>query len=126
MAKKEDNLRLFTSEQNREEAAKNGRKGGIASGEARRRKKEISKAVADFLNGKDIDENITRLEKMIIKLYGRAINDDDKQNTTSARLLLELSDSFRNSDEKKRLKLANKLTEAEIEKIKKQTENMEW
>lgn len=126
MAKKEDNLHLFTSEQNREEAAKNGRKGGIASGEARRRKKEISKAASDFLDGKDIGENITRFEKMIIKLYSRAINDDDKQNTASTRLLLELSDSFRNSDEKKRLKLANKLTKAEIEKIKKQTENMEW
>ena len=31
----------FTSEQSREEAAKNGRKGGIASGEARRKKKTL-------------------------------------------------------------------------------------
>lgn len=126
MKKKENNLHMFTSDQDREKAAENGRKGGVASGVAKRRKKEIAKAVADFLNGKDIGDNITRLDKLIIKLYGRAIDDDDKQNTASTRLLFELSDALRNADEKKRLKLANKLTEAEIEKIKKQTENMEW
>ena len=37
----------FTSEQNRDEAAKNGRKGGKASGEARRAKK-IAKQVLSF------------------------------------------------------------------------------
>lgn len=36
--KGQDNLIPFTSEQSREEAKKNGRKGGIASGEARRKK----------------------------------------------------------------------------------------
>ena len=35
----EQNLIPFTSDQSREEAQKNGRRGGIASGEARRRKK---------------------------------------------------------------------------------------
>jgi len=124
MAKKEDNLHLFTSEQSREEAVGNGKKGGIASGKARRKKKEISKAVTDFLDGKDIGENITRLDKMIIKLYSRAIDDDDKQNTASMRLLFELSDSFRKPDEKRRLKLANKLTKAETELIQKKIDSM--
>ena len=42
MAKrKEDNLIPFTSEQSREEAKKNGIKGGKASGEARRKKKSM-------------------------------------------------------------------------------------
>ena len=37
----EENLRPFTSEQSHEEAAKNGAKGGIKSGEVRRRKKTL-------------------------------------------------------------------------------------
>lgn len=42
MANKENIIpHQFTSEQSREEAAKNGQKGGIASGESRRRKREL-------------------------------------------------------------------------------------
>lgn len=44
----EQNLVPFTSEQNREEAAKNGHNGGIASGAARRRKRDMREA-ADLL-----------------------------------------------------------------------------
>lgn len=36
-----ENLTPFTSDQSREEAVKNGRKGGIASGEARREKRDL-------------------------------------------------------------------------------------
>lgn len=46
----EKNLIPFTSEQSREEAAKNGRKGGIASGESRRAKKsmaELARMIAE-------------------------------------------------------------------------------
>lgn len=46
----EENLIPFTSDQNREEAAKNGRKGGIASGKSRRAKKtmsELAKMIAE-------------------------------------------------------------------------------
>ena len=41
MANKEDNLVKFTKDQSREEAKKNGRKGGIQSGIARREKKTV-------------------------------------------------------------------------------------
>lgn len=47
----EQNLIPFTSDQNREEAKRNGRKGGIASGAARRAKREAretAKLVLDF------------------------------------------------------------------------------
>lgn len=47
----EQNLIPFTSDQNREEAKKNGRKGGVASGAARRAKREAretAKLVLDF------------------------------------------------------------------------------
>lgn len=45
-----NNLIPFTSEQNREEAKKNGRKGGIASGEARRRNKAFKEQIDYFLS----------------------------------------------------------------------------
>ena len=51
-----DNLTPFTSEQSREEAVKNGQKGGIASGQARREKKTIQKILADYLDN-DVQSN---------------------------------------------------------------------
>ncbi len=42
----EQNLKPFTSDQNREEAVANGKKGGVASGEARRRKRTIRELAA--------------------------------------------------------------------------------
>ena len=46
-----ENLTPFTSEQSREEAVKNGQKGGIASGKARREKKTIQKILSELLDG---------------------------------------------------------------------------
>lgn len=46
----ESNLIPFTSEQSREEAKKNGRKGGIASGEARRKRKAFKEQIDYFLS----------------------------------------------------------------------------
>lgn len=57
--KKEDNLKMFTSAQNREEAAKNGKKGGKASGEARREKRTVQKMLTDL-----IDSNVNSLPQL--------------------------------------------------------------
>ena len=57
--KKEDNLKMFTSAQNREEAAKNGKKGGKASGEARREKRTVQKMLTDL-----IDSNVSSLPQL--------------------------------------------------------------
>lgn len=46
----EQNLVPFTSDQSRDEAKKNGKKGGIASGEARRRKKLMREAFEELLS----------------------------------------------------------------------------
>lgn len=46
----EQNLKPFTSEQSREEAVRNGRKGGIASGEAKRKRKTFAQAFDAFLS----------------------------------------------------------------------------
>lgn len=50
MAKKEDNLVKFTKDQSREEAKKNGRKGGIQSGKARRDKKTVKLLLEELMN----------------------------------------------------------------------------
>lgn len=52
----EQNLKPFTSEQSREEAVKNGRKGGIASGEARRERANLKKQLQVFLESDDYSD----------------------------------------------------------------------
>lgn len=54
----EQNLKPFTSNQSREEAVKNGRKGGIRSGEAKREKKLIKDRILERMQAKDWDEYI--------------------------------------------------------------------
>lgn len=46
----EQNLIPFTSDQDREEAKKNGKKGGVASGEVRRAKKSMQELAKIILN----------------------------------------------------------------------------
>lgn len=53
MVANEKNLIPFTSEQDREEAKKNGRLGGIASGKARREKATMKKRLEELLNSTD-------------------------------------------------------------------------
>ena len=45
----EKNLKPFTSDQSREEAVKNGRKGGVESGKARRKKKAARERINEVL-----------------------------------------------------------------------------
>ena len=54
----EQNLKPFTSNQSREEAVKNGRKGGIRSGEAKREKKLIKDRILERMQAEDWDEYI--------------------------------------------------------------------
>lgn len=77
----EQNLTPFTSDQNREEAAKNGRAGGIASGEARRRKRDIRLALESLLEkeykGKD-GKFVSGAEAIAIKQMEKALKGDTK------------------------------------------------
>lgn len=69
MGRREDNLKPFTSDQSREEAKKNGQKGGIASGQARREKADFKKMCQTWMEtevAKDKNGNpITGAELMI-------------------------------------------------------------
>ena len=51
-----ENLKPFTSDQDREKAKINGKKGGIASGEAKRLKKTMKEVLQAMLNEVPIDE----------------------------------------------------------------------
>lgn len=83
----EQNLIMFTADQNREEAKKNGRKGGIASGKARKRKKTVAEALREA--GERNIADIPGLEK-IAKKYGLTGEDDILSLTTQAIYINEL------------------------------------
>lgn len=79
----EKNLIIPTSE----EARKNGRKGGIASGKARKRKKTVAEALREA--GERNIADIPGLEK-IAKKYGLTGEDDILSLTTQAIYINEL------------------------------------
>lgn len=77
----EQNLRPFTSDQNREEAAKNGKKGGVASGKARRDKKVIHDCLLYLIQKGHVDKNgkkYTGAELVSSALFKKAIKGDLK------------------------------------------------
>lgn len=96
----EKNLIPFTSEQSHEEAKKNGSKGGIASGVARRRKRSMRDAAEYYLSLPVMDKKaISRFEKdgietddidnqmaIIVGLARTAMRGDSK----AAKLLMEM------------------------------------
>ena len=85
------NLKPFTSDQNREKAAENGRKGGIASGISRREKKDRKQKASEFLDlivrGAGIDKlkkyfnlngiELTAYEVMLLSCIIKAIQKGD-------------------------------------------------
>lgn len=72
MAANPQNLVSFTSDQDREAAAKNGRKGGIASGEAKRRRKSLREQLEILL------ENGNTQESVAVALIEKAMGGDVK------------------------------------------------
>lgn len=61
----EQNLVPFTSEQSREEAVKNGQKGGIASGESRRARKTLRAELETLLSAQTIDKEGKKTESTV-------------------------------------------------------------
>jgi hypothetical protein len=58
----EQNLVPFTSDQDREEAKKNGQKGGVASGKARREKRTMREILRECLNMECTDDDLEKLK----------------------------------------------------------------
>ena len=84
----EKNLIPFTSDQNREEAKKNGRKGGIASGKAKR-KKIIFKEIFEHISNVKLsnEKHIQKLKE----LYPEVTEDEMNYGVLSAFRILEKS-----------------------------------
>ena len=93
--KKNRNLKPFTADQNREEAVKNGRKGGLASGEVRRRRKELREFLNQYLNQKAVPparewmqehgvdpDDCCNLMAIILAVFCRAMDGDVEAATT--------------------------------------------
>lgn len=85
MANREDNLIPFTSEQSREEAVKNGRKGGIASGKARRKKATMKVTLEKILDEKYKNTGMTYRDMATLGLIKGAV----KGNASNYRTILE-------------------------------------
>jgi len=74
MTKKIKNLKSFDTNQSHEEAVKNGRKGGIKSGEVRRERKKLKE---DFEILLSLSKNgQTNQEKMCLALFEKALKGD--------------------------------------------------
>ena len=120
MAKKDIEKYQFTSEQSRTEAARNGRKGGKASGEKRRQIKSFREAAEWGLamtananvNGESMQ--VTQYQRIIIMLLSMLNDPEDKRFFQAAQMLAQ----FRSSGyvEEKML--------AEIERIKAETKRL--
>lgn len=77
----EQNLKPFTSDQSREKAVENGRKGGVASGEARRRKRDLRLALELLLEKEYTDKKgkvMTGAEAITAKLFEQAMKGNVK------------------------------------------------
>ena len=86
----EKNLVPFTSEQSHEEAVKNGRKGGIASGEAKRNRKMLRDCIDYLLEREDAmvlgtDGNpMSGAEQLAYNLFVKALAETDTAKAAKA------------------------------------------
>lgn len=96
MANKLDNLILFTSDQDREEARKNGKKGGIASGIARRKKATMLSVLEKTLDEENA-KGITYRELVTLGLIKGAINGSSKNYQVIQELIAKREQQEENS-----------------------------
>lgn len=86
----EENLKPFTSDQSREKAVENGRKGGIASGKSKREKRDRKQRAAELfdltMQGAgvekikkffNINEDLTAYETMVLSCFMKAMQKGD-------------------------------------------------
>ena len=117
----EQNLVPFTSMQSREEAVKNGRKGGIASGKAKREKADMRKMAQAILDGTFEDKNGTKFtgRDLVQKGIMANLSDPNGRNWSKAMdLLVMLTGANITPEQRENIK-------ASTEKIKAETKRMQ-
>lgn len=85
----EQNLRPFTSDQSREEAVKNGKAGGIASGKARRERKTLAEVLRAELD-KDSGSGLTKQEYLVAKCLAGLAEKEMKVKPKDLKTLAEV------------------------------------
>jgi hypothetical protein len=113
----------------KEEQREIQKKGGQASVAARRKKRDIKKALQALL-----DENFTEfdgkelngVDMLATTLFNIARDEKHKQCIQAQRLIYELTGMDKSVDDKKRIKQALKMQEKEIELIQKRIDNADW
>ena len=117
----DENLKPF-SERTESEKREITRKGGIASGKARRKKADIKKALQSILDETYTDENgekFTGEDRLAMTLYKVATDKKHRQCIQAQRLIYELTGQDKTPEDRKRIKQALKMQEKELELIQK-------
>lgn len=102
--------------------------GGQKSGESRRKKRDIRKAVEQIFDVKCADKDGNMLdgyEEMAVALRKMATDPKNRQAIAAQKYVRELLGLDQSSDDKKRIANNIKLQELEIEKTKKQIEKLD-
>lgn len=113
----EQNLTPFTSEQSHEEAVKNGKKGGVNSGKARKRKADLRKMAQQVLDGTFKDKNgveFTGEEAIIQSLVVNVASPNSKNWGKAMELLIKLSGADKSREENQKLKAEVALLKAKV------------
>lgn len=126
----DDNLKPYqfdkkTASEQREIA----KKGGQASGAARRKKRDMKKLLETLLDDKikDKDGNeYTRAEAMALTLTAIALDKKDKKCLEAQRMILNLTGQDQSTEDKKKTKLILKQLEKDIELTQKKIDNADW
>lgn len=108
----------FTSEQSHEEAVKNGRQGGAASGKARKRKADLRKMAQAILDGTFKDKNGREIsgEEMIMQTMLKNLN--DPRNWGKAMdLLVQLTGAAQTKEQSDKIKADTALAKAKAAEI---------
>lgn len=125
MANEENLKRLSPSE-----ARENGRKGGVKSAEARRKKRDIKKTLEALMNDtikdKESGAEYTREEAMALTLFSIALDRKHKQCIQAQSLIYRLTGQDQTTEDKKKTKLMLKQLEKDIELTQKKIDNADW
>ena len=132
-----DNLVPFTSDQNREEASKNGHIGGIASGEARRKKKTLAMVIQAWADGKPnvqmkkqllefgipVPDDMTAIEALFEYAGLKVL--DRKANSGDVVKLVETVAKYTGQEPAKEINISGAGLESNIDRIKKMEEHFD-
>ena len=122
----EQNLVPFTSDQNREEAVRNGRKGGKASGKARREKANLRKMAQAILDGIFTDKNGAPFSGVDLVQNGLManLNNPNGRNWGKAmEIIMMLTGATVSPEQRENMKAATEKIKAETRRITGDTEH---